>query len=196
MRQVQSKLEAAVGGLALPAWPPAALAASRRAAVHVAHRFGRGLRLLAAVCAFDGSLPRGALQRLALDRLVQQQLLPYARSAMGTPALSADRAARILAALPDDWFRGIAPPRGSEGLVELLSTLARLLESQAGAAGGAAALTGAARQVAAALLKLGDAPRANKLSKAFGVSLACQLLDDTAQPVRHAVQRWQCAMLL
>ena len=168
VRQMQSKLEAAVEGLALPAWPPAALAASRRAAVHVAHRFGRGLRLLAAVCAFDGSLPRGALQRLALDRLVQQQLLPYARSAMGTPSLAADRAARILAALPDDWFRGIAPPRGSEGLVELLSTLARLLESQAGAAGGTAP-TGAARQVAAALLKLGDAPRANKLSKAFGV---------------------------
>lgn len=155
-------------GLALPAWPPAAVAASRRAAVHLAQRFGRGLRLLAAVCAFDGSLPRAALQRLALERLVTAQLLPYARSAAGNPGLAADRASRIVAALPADWFRSGAPPKGGEGLAELLSTLARSLEAQAGG-GGTTAAAGAARLVAAALHHIGDAARANKLAKAFGV---------------------------
>ncbi len=166
---MQGKLEAAVDALVLPAWPPAAVAASRRAAVHQAQRFGRGLRLLAAVCAFDGSLPRAALQRLALERLVTEQLLPYARSAAGNPALAADRASRIVAALPADWFRSGAPPKGGEGVAELLSTLARSLEGQAGGSGGTTAAAAAARQVAAALHHIGDAARANKLAKAFGV---------------------------
>lgn len=166
---MQGKLEAAVASLALPAWPPAALAVTRRASVHLAHRFGRGLRLLAAVCAFEGSLPRVALQRLALERLVSAQLLPFARGAAGSPALAADRAARIMAALPAEWFRaGVPPPRGGEGLLELLAMLARSLESQA-SGGDSGALEQAARQVAASLQKLGDSARANKLSKAYGI---------------------------
>lgn len=169
IREVQAKLESAVEALALPAWPPAAVAASRRAAVHLAHRFGRGLRLLAAVCAFDSSLPRTALQRLALERLVTAQLLPYARSAAGNPALAADRASRIVAALPADWFRSGTPPKGGEGLAELLGTLARSLEAQAGSGGGTTAAVAVARQVAAALHHIGDTARANKLAKAFGV---------------------------
>lgn len=170
VRAVQAKLEEAVGGLALPAWPPAALETSRRAAIHLAQRFGRGVRLLASVCAFDGGLPRSALQRLALERLMAQHLLPYARAAAATSAVAADRAARIVAALPADWFHsGTPPPRGSEGIAELLTTLARVLEAQAAGGGTTAADTATARQVADALLKLGDTARSNKLGKAFGI---------------------------
>ncbi|KAL4451797.1 hypothetical protein ABPG75_007459 [Micractinium tetrahymenae] len=167
---VQGKLEAAVEGLALPAWPPAALAASRRAALHLARRFGRGLRLLAGTCAFDGSLPRAALQRLALDKLVAARLLPYARAAAGDPSLAADRVSRIVDALPADWFRPSAPPpRGGEAILELLTALARVLEAQAPGGGSGGAQAQAARHVAAALHKLGDAAKANKLAKAYGV---------------------------
>ncbi|KAL4419512.1 hypothetical protein ABPG77_002298 [Micractinium sp. CCAP 211/92] len=167
---VQGKLEAAVEGLALPAWPPAALAASRRAALHLARRFGRGLRLLAGVCAFDGSLPRAALQRLALDKLVAARLLPYARAAAGNPPLAADRVSRIVGALPAEWFRPSAPPpRGGEAILELLTALARVLEAQALGGNSASVLAQAARQVASALHKLGDVPKANKLAKAYGV---------------------------
>lgn len=167
---VQGKLEAAVEGLALPAWPPAALAASRRAALHLARRFGRGLRLLAGVCSFDGSLPRAALQRLALDKLVAARLLPYARAAAGDPPLAADRVSRIVDALPADWFRPSAPPpRGGEAILELLSALARVLEAQAPGSDGGGLQAQAARHVAAALHKLGDAAKANKLAKAYGV---------------------------
>lgn len=170
---VQGKLEAAVERLALPAWPPAALAASRRAALHLARRFGRGLRLLAGVCAFDGSLPRTALQRLALDKLVAARLLPYARAAAGDPPLAADRVSRIVEALPADWFRPSAPPpRGGESILELLTALARVLEAQAPGAAGTGAGSAqalAARQVSAAIHKLGDVVKANKLAKAHGV---------------------------
>lgn len=167
---VQGKLDAAVEGLALPAWPPAALAASRRAALHLARRFGRGLRLLAGVCAFDGSLPRAALQRLALDKLVAARLLPYARAAAGNPPLAADRVSRIVGALPAEWFRPSAPPpRGGEAILELLTALARVLEAQAPGGDSASVLAQAARQVASALHKLGDVPKANKLAKAYGV---------------------------
>lgn len=59
---VQSRLEQAIEGIALPAWPPAALAASARAEAMLAHRFGRALRLLQSVCGFEGALARGVLQ--------------------------------------------------------------------------------------------------------------------------------------
>lgn len=170
MRQAQSKLEAAVGALMLPPWPPAALAASRQAAIHLSQRFGRGVRLLGSVCAFDSSLPRGSLQRLALDQLMTQRLLPYARAAAGVPALAADRAARLVAALPAEWFHpGSPPPRGCEGLVELLVLLSRSLEALAAGGSRDVVSTSAARQVSDALLKLGDTARANKLSKTFGI---------------------------
>lgn len=170
VRIAQGKLEAAVAALALPAWPPAALAASQRAAVLSGQRFGRGARLLGSVCAFEGSLPRAVLQRLAFDQLIAQRLLPYARSVAGTPTFAADRAARIMAALPADWFQsGAPPPRGCEGVAQLLATLARSLGAEAAAGGASAESKAAARQVAGALLKLGDTAQANKLSKAFGV---------------------------
>ncbi|KAI3437850.1 hypothetical protein D9Q98_000296 [Chlorella vulgaris] len=170
MRQAQSKLEAAVGALMLPPWPPAALAASRQAAIHLSQRFGRGVRLLGSVCAFDSSLPRGVLQRLALDQLMTQRLLPYARAAAGVPALAADRAARLVAALPAEWFHpGSPPPRGCEGLVELLVLLSRSLEALAAGGSRDVVSTSAARQVSDALLKLGNTARANTLSKTFGI---------------------------
>lgn len=62
LRDVQSRLEAAVEATSLPAWPPLALAASHRAECYLCHRFGRALRLLQNICAFEGALPRSALQ--------------------------------------------------------------------------------------------------------------------------------------
>ena len=65
-------------------------------------------------------------QRLALERLLAQQLLSYARAASANLAVAADRASRLAAALPQEWFpAGAPPPRGAEGLLELLANLAR-----------------------------------------------------------------------
>lgn len=167
---VQVRLEGAVEGARLPPWPPAALAACPRAAALLAARFGRSVRLLRAACAFAPVLPRGWLQRLVLERLLAAQLLPYARSASGNLPAAADRASRLAEALLSTWFAaGTLPPRGAEGLVELLSNLARSTAAAAGEAGARAANTAAARQLAAALHRLGQPKAANEVAKAYGV---------------------------
>eukprot|EP00887_Chlorella_sp_A99_P007831 scaffold20.g7831.t1 len=168
---VHTRLAAAVDATVLPPWPPAALAACPRAAVLLAERFGRGVRLLQAACSFAAVLPRGPLQKLALERLLAQQLLPYARSAAGNLPVAADRAARLAAALRADWFPpGVPPPRGTEGLLELLGSLARAAQASAGGvAGRAAAGQAVARQLSAALVQLGDAKTGNAVAKAYGV---------------------------
>lgn len=55
---VRQRLENAVVHTRLPPWPAAATATSRRATVFLARRFGRALRLLHSILAFDGFLPR------------------------------------------------------------------------------------------------------------------------------------------
>lgn len=58
LSSIRQRLERAVTGTRLPPWPPTATAASRRATVFLARRFGKALRLLHNVLAFDGVLPR------------------------------------------------------------------------------------------------------------------------------------------
>lgn len=55
---VRQRLEKAVASTRLPPWPAAAIATSRRATIFLARRFGKALRLLHSVLAFDGFLPR------------------------------------------------------------------------------------------------------------------------------------------
>ncbi|GAB4819481.1 hypothetical protein N2152v2_006527 [Parachlorella kessleri] len=169
LRLVQSRLESAIASVALPAWPPQALAASPRAEAFLSHRFGRALRLLRAVCGFEGTLARGVLQDLALQRLVSQQLMPFIRVAASDTAKAADRVQRVVTLLPTAWFQG-GPLRGCEGLLDFINTMARSLEAQAGEAEAKAAHAAAAKQLSGALLRLGgDTARANRLAKAYGV---------------------------
>ena len=109
-------------------------------------------------------------QKLALERLLATQLLPYARAAAGTLPAAADRAARLAAALPPEWFlAGAPPPRGAEGLLELLRALAKGAEAAAGDADWFAANQAVARQLSAALIRLGDSARGNAVAQAYGV---------------------------
>ncbi len=58
LSSIRQRLERAVAGTRLPPWPPTATAASRRATIFLARRFGKALRLLRNIVAFDGVLPR------------------------------------------------------------------------------------------------------------------------------------------
>ncbi len=172
VRGVMARLEAAVAAVPLPPWPPAALAASRRARLFLARRFGKAVRLLAAAAAFRGVLPAAPLRRLLLEQLVAQQLVPHVRAAAAVPSLAAERAERLLGALPQEWLAGAAP-KALEGLRELLLALARPMEAAAAAAGGGgepeAAAARTARQLSGVLVKLGEVTRGNALAKAYWV---------------------------
>lgn len=72
--EVRSKLEEAAEALHLPPWPAAAAQAHPPASTILARRFGKGLRLLAAVAAFEGVLAREQLMAIALDKLITRQV--------------------------------------------------------------------------------------------------------------------------
>ena len=55
---VRQRLDKAVVSTRLPPWPAAATATSQRATIFLARRFGKALRLLHSILAFDGFLPR------------------------------------------------------------------------------------------------------------------------------------------
>lgn len=71
---MRERLEGAVAALQLPPWPPAATSAWKRAGVLLARRFGRGVRLIRSIAAFEGVLARPLLLQLALERLLQGQV--------------------------------------------------------------------------------------------------------------------------
>ena len=74
---VRERLAAAVADARLPPWPLAATAASSMAAVFLAARFGKALRLLASITAFSGVLAPSELQQLAFDNVIRKQVLAF-----------------------------------------------------------------------------------------------------------------------
>ncbi|KAK9839474.1 hypothetical protein WJX81_004262 [Elliptochloris bilobata] len=170
------RLSDAVAALRLPPWPPAATAAAPQAAALLARRFGKALRLLRALGAFDGVLARGPLLSLALERLLHQQMLPYLRAAAADLPLAVGRMERLAGALRPEWFAG-GPPPAAAPLLEYVGVLARALEQQRGsdaslgngAAGGHAVSKPKvlAGRLAAVLAPLGDAARAARLKALY-----------------------------
>ena len=76
LKEARSRLEAAIGLVKLPPWPAAAVTASPIAASFLVHRFGKALRLVTNIAAFDSLLPRAALMGMIFERLFQQQVCP------------------------------------------------------------------------------------------------------------------------
>ena len=74
MSEARQRLEAAVSLVKLPPWPSAATAAAENAEQFLAHRFGKALRLIVSIGAFDAILPRLGLQAMVFERLINQQV--------------------------------------------------------------------------------------------------------------------------
>ena len=87
------KLREAAQRVVVPAWPRAAVAASPAAAQAQGRRFGRAVRLLRSLAAFEGAVPSAPLRALALDTIFAGQV----RTGAPPPLAS------------------IAPHRGGEG---------------------------------------------------------------------------------
>lgn len=75
LTEVQERLQHAVDALKVPQWPHGATAAWRQAGVLLARRFGKALRLLRAIAAFDGILAQPLLVSLAYDALITRKVL-------------------------------------------------------------------------------------------------------------------------
>jgi hypothetical protein len=165
----------------VPAWPPAALAASPLAAAVQLHRFLRAARLLAGVMAFRELLGQRQLLALGLARLVQLELLPNLRAAAGAGPVgmagAVGRAEAVVGSLPAEWFAGGGPPPPEAApLVEVLAGWARWLEAGRGGGGEGEGVDrgGLARRLAPLLARLGGGERAQRLAAAYGFSLTQQ----------------------
>jgi GC-rich sequence DNA-binding factor len=168
VKATQGRLEEAVEQLAVPSWPPMALAATSRGEQYMERAFSRGLRLLQSVCAFYHVLPADKLQKLAVQQLTLVKLLPYIRAAIVNPEVLAERAGRLLNALPAAWMQG-GLVRGLEGVVEVVQAAVRALEPAAGREESRTAKKSAANALAGVMERLGDAHGAHRLKLLFDV---------------------------
>ena len=168
VKATMARLQGAIQVVYVPSWPPAAVAATKKGEVYLLRSFGRALRLLRCISAFNEVLPGLPLQQLAVQQLAQQKLLPVVRSAAASPEVLAERAERLIDALPGAWVRA-GVPRGLEGLVDVVQAGVRSLEMAAGQEEKRAAKAPAAAGLARVLEKLGDAAAARRLRLMFDV---------------------------
>ena len=73
VKAVEVKLTEATERMSVPPWPRAAVAASPAAMQTQLRRFGRAMRMLRSLAAFDGAIPAGTLRALALDSIFSRQ---------------------------------------------------------------------------------------------------------------------------
>ena len=74
LSEAKARLEASIPLVKLPPWPHPAVTAAPSAAAFLVHRFGKALRLLRNIAAFDSLLPRSTLTAMAFERIIQQQV--------------------------------------------------------------------------------------------------------------------------
>ncbi|DBA84127.1 TPA: hypothetical protein ACH3X1_006603 [Trebouxia sp. C0004] len=165
LASIRQRLERAVASTRLPPWPPTATAASRRATIFLARRFGKALRLLHNILTFDGVLPRSVLQDLALVQLMQKQLLPYLRAGAASVPVAVDRASRVLTDIAQ--LKGLTQgsAKALEPLAEFLSAMARALEAQQNRS--TAKHVQLAKQLAKLLTVVGSSARSQEMLAAF-----------------------------
>ena len=71
---VEMKLSEAAQRMLVPAWPRAAVAVSPVAIQAQGRRFGRAVRLLRSIAAFEAAMPSAPLRALALDTIFSRQV--------------------------------------------------------------------------------------------------------------------------
>jgi GC-rich sequence DNA-binding factor len=168
VKAIESRLSEAVEHLVVPSWPLMALAATPRGEEYMERCFSRGLRLLRSVCAFHQVLPAGILQNLAVQQLAVGKLLPNIRAAVVDPEVLAERAGRLLDALPSAWMQG-GLVRGLDGVSEVVQAAVRALEPAAGNEESRNEKKDAAKRLAGVMERLGDGNGAQRLRLLFGV---------------------------
>lgn len=166
LADIHTRLKEAVEKVHVPPWPLEATSASQRATATQARRFGKAVRLLRNIAAFEGTLSRSALTPLVLEQLVDIQVLPFLRRAVGSPKVVLERVERVVEAVPGAWFPAGGPvPKGAQGLLQLLADVGRGL--QAGQCGKDEDPHDLSRRLVKLLRKLGSKERADRLSSAL-----------------------------
>lgn len=161
---VRKQLEAAAAATTVPPWPSVVVAVSPVAEAVLSRRMRAALRMMHAVAAFEGLLPRGLLVTLSLGQLAGQ-LLPYLRSALSQLPVAVARTEAVVGALPAAWFAS-GSLREATALLDVVSALSRSLEAQRSAAPAAqagAAHVQLAHRIAAMFVKLGEPERGKQL---------------------------------
>ncbi|CAI5952768.1 unnamed protein product, partial [Closterium sp. NIES-64] len=170
----------------LPAWPPPILAACPSAARFAAQRFGHALRLIYNLGRMRDVVSQQLLDRLVLQSLLANQLLPHLRAL--APALhdAVPRTERLVCVLCDGKWAGTgsgsalppsAEPRNSPRsplslLVAYIETLGRSVESRSAVEGQREECVGLARRLKRMLVQMEEMDKARALGKVFGIKEA------------------------
>lgn len=167
--EVNDQLDKSISRLKVPAWSDATIEAcgkSRsRVLYHSARCFGRALRVLRSVCAFQDVLGYSPVHNLAISRIVVALLVPYALSSP-YHGVKGQRVKRIVESLPQNWVlvEGGVESCGLKGALTSLQEAAQLLLHETGKP----EHVNTASHVASALDKLGEGSLALQLRLGFG----------------------------
>ncbi|CAI5462014.1 unnamed protein product, partial [Closterium sp. Yama58-4] len=161
VKAVEGRMESAVAEMQLPAWPPPILAACPSAARFAAQRFGQALRLIHNLGRMRDVVSQQLLDRLVLQSLLANQLLPHLRALAPVLHDAVPRTERLVCVLCDGKWAGTgsgsalppsAEPRNSprsplSQLVPFIETLGRSVESRSAVEGQREECVGLARRL-------------------------------------------------
>lgn len=100
---IRTRLADAVANLTVPTWSPLVLSAVPDAARVAAYRFGVSVRLLRNICLWKDIFAMPVLEKLALDELLYDKVLPHFRSISENVHDAITRTERIIASLSGVW---------------------------------------------------------------------------------------------
>ncbi|CAI7863398.1 unnamed protein product [Closterium sp. NIES-53] len=195
MKAVEGRIESAAGEMQLPAWPPPVLASCPAAARFAAQRFGQALRLIHNLGRMREVVSQSLLDRLVLQSLLANQLLPHLCALAPTLHDAVPRTERLVCVLCDGKWAGTgsgsalppsAEPRNSprsplSQLVAYIETLGRSVESRSAVEGQREECVGLARRLKRMLVQMEEMDKA----RALGKSLGTFLLRSYALPARE-----------
>eukprot|EP00898_Chlorokybus_atmophyticus_P003611 jgi/Chlat1/4250/Chrsp27S04319 len=170
LNMVRSRLTQTIAEFVLPAWPPAALAASPTAGALSARRFGNALKLLRSLLLWEEVLAESMLRTLLLHSLLSSKMIPHLRAFLpAAPADALSRAERVAAAISiQRWFADANAQPLLAPFAEFLAALAKCLEHRQERGAGEA--QGMARRLMKLLTAAQDHDRAKRLGRVFGIS--------------------------
>lgn len=170
LTDVKSRLADAVAKSQVPAWTLAVISAVPSARRLASQRFGAALRLVRCIATWHEVVARPVLDRLAIEELVDSQLLPHLRTLVPTVHDAVSRTEQLLAALKTLWIGPSATSQTSIQMAPLVSyvgTLARTLESRKVGGTPLDEVLGLARRIKQMLVGLNEYDKARSVAKKF-----------------------------
>ncbi|KAK8681460.1 hypothetical protein V6N13_053863 [Hibiscus sabdariffa] len=167
---VHTRLRDAVTDIMVPTWSPLVMKVVPNAAQVAAYRFGMSVRLMRNICLWKDILALPVLEKLALDELLCEKILPHIRCITSDVHDAVTRTERIVASLSGLWT-GTNVSRDSriklQPLVDCVLSIGKALERRHTSGVSESEAGGLARRLKKILVELNEYDNARDIARRF-----------------------------